>query len=114
MSRVLDLSPQIIATTNNNAGPSTPVPGPQLAGNRPAGNAGAAVADSGELRLTVTPNHAQIFVDEIQVGSGRKFFKTKIGTHVVRFSALECNPKTEPLLVKKNEPTVYNAVLTCR
>jgi serine/threonine protein kinase len=109
------LMQEVAAATASNTQQGATVPvGPQVANNRPSGNAASAVADSGELRLTVTPNHAQIFVDEVQVGSGRKFFKTKIGTHVVRFSALECNAKTEPLLVKKNEPTVYNAVLTCR
>jgi hypothetical protein len=112
-TQVLDLSNQIIASSPTGGGGSAPVVGPQLAGNRPANNAPAAVADTGELRLTVTPTYADIYVDGSKVGSGRKFLWLKVGGHDIRFAAPNCGAKTERLNVVKGETKIHNAALQC-
>ncbi|HET9426320.1 MAG TPA: protein kinase [Gemmatimonadaceae bacterium] len=109
----LTMEPTQATIAANTQQGSAPILGPQAPANR-GGNTPAAVADSGELRLTVTPNHVDIWVDGVKVGTGRKFYRTRIGDHQVRFSALNCVAETVPLRVTKTEPTVYNANVRCQ
>jgi hypothetical protein len=113
--KVQDLTRDLVlSSATATTAPSAPIVAPQLASSRPTGgNSPAAVADSGELRLQVTPNTAKIWVDDREVGEGKKFHKTHVGGHDVRFTATGCTTVTRRLEVKKGESTIHNETLNC-
>jgi serine/threonine protein kinase len=114
---VRDLSNEIIAIdAGTTASPTTTVvQGPAIqSGARSAASRPAAVADSGELRLTVSPNYVDIWVDGTKVGSGRKFLQASVGGHDVRFYAPNCTEKRMRLNVEKDKPTIQIETMDCR
>src|ERR1051325_4357501 len=46
--------------------------------------------DSTELRITVMPTWADIYIDGNKVGSGRKFLTLPVGMHTILFHATGC------------------------
>jgi hypothetical protein len=110
---VRDMTPDIIASAPTGAGTTASLAGAQQ-GPRGGANVPAAVADSGELRLTVTPNIADIWVDGVKVGTGRKFYTVRVGTHDVRFTSTACTTATVRLQVNKMEPTIHSQTLECK
>ena len=78
------------------------------------GPAAPSFADSGEVRLTVTPSYADIFVNGEKRGSGRKFLPLPVGAHAVEFAAVGCEPKSVRVEVLKDKPTIVIESLTCK
>ena len=105
----LDMTLQL-ASTSAGAGAAqanVPVSG-QSQNTRGAGGGGnsggkAVVLDSGEVRVSVDPNYADILVDGTKVGTGRKFITLPIGTHIITFSAPQCNAPAYPLQLTKGQ-----------
>ena len=61
----------------------------------------AEVLDSGEVRLAVLPNYADIYVDGLKVGIGRKFQKVPVGEHTLMFHAAGCTDIIVTITVDK-------------
>jgi hypothetical protein len=72
------------------------------------------VADSGEVRISVTPNYADIFVNGEKRGTGRRFLVLPVGSHDVELSAVNCDRMSLKIAVIKQQPTVVTQSLTCR
>jgi monoamine oxidase len=105
-----DLIPTDVATLPGN----TPAVQQQTT-TRPGGNQQLAQAskDSGEVRITVTPSFAEIWHNNTRIGAGRKVLRTTVGNTEIRFTAVGCQTKTEPVTVKVAEPQVVNVQLSC-
>ena len=69
--------------------------------------------DSGEVRISVTPNYADIYIDGEKRGTGRRFMFLPVGDHEVLLSAAGCERKTVRVAVIKNGPTLVSQTLTC-
>jgi serine/threonine protein kinase len=69
------------------------------------GNAGGrtVVTDSGEVRVSVDPNYAQILVDDVLFGTGRKVGKLPAGTHTITFKAPGCVGDPFPFPLAKDQ-----------
>jgi serine/threonine protein kinase len=69
------------------------------------GNAGGrtVVTDSGEVRVSVDPNYAQILVDDVLFGTGRKVGKLPVGTHTITFKAPGCVGDPFPFPLAKDQ-----------
>ena len=82
------------------------------AANRPVpGLASRPVAlDSNQVRFTVFPLHADIFVDDTRLGAGRVVRYVRLGEHTVRFSAQGCAAQVQTLTVVKGEAIVVPPV----
>jgi hypothetical protein len=103
-----------IIPSNAGSGVTAPLGGSQQATPQQSGtraSASAAVADSGELRLTVTPLTATIWVDNENKGTGRRFIKLPVGVHEVRFTLTGCTSVTRRLQVTKGEALPHNEPL---
>lgn len=115
--RVRDLTPDIIPsntqTVATTGGGNTPIVGLQQSGPRPGPSQSSAVADSGQLRLTVAPLHAEIYLDGNRVGAGRVRLTVRAGPHDVRFVAAGCIAKTVRLNVPKNDIIPHLDSLSC-
>jgi serine/threonine protein kinase len=113
---VRDMTAELVASAPAGGIINPGVNTPQQAGSRVNNDAPAAVADVGDLRLTVSPNYVDIWVDGAKVGSGRKFLSVKVGGHDVRFFALNCTPQEKRirLNVTKETPTIYNETMECK
>jgi hypothetical protein len=72
-----------------------------------------AAADSGEARISVTPNYADIFVNGEKRGTGRRFLTLPVGEHNLLLSAVGCEPKALRVTVAKSTPAIISQVLTC-
>jgi hypothetical protein len=73
----------------------------------------AVSADSGEVRITVQPTYADIWIDGDKRGTGRKIVMLPAGAHEVRMSAVGCTIAIDSVDVKKGPPAVLNRTLTC-
>jgi Spy/CpxP family protein refolding chaperone len=70
--------------------------------------------DSAEVRISVMPIYADIYLDGLKVGSGRRFVKLAIGQHVLLYHAAGCTDVTLQLTVEKGPPIVVpRQTLTC-
>ena len=70
--------------------------------------------DSTEVRISVTPIFADIYVDDVKIGSGRHFVKLALGQHVLLYHAAGCTDITIPISVVKGPPIVIpRKTLTC-
>lgn len=72
-----------------------------------------APADSGEVRISVTPVHADIYVDDVRVGSGRRIAVLPVGAHQVKLHAVGCAVAEFTVAVVKGVPTILTQTLTC-
>jgi Spy/CpxP family protein refolding chaperone len=69
------------------------------------------VVDSGIVRLKVTPNYAEIFIDSVKVGTGFKQLALPVGQHLARFQAPGCGaPVEQQLVVGKNQLVILPPV----
>jgi hypothetical protein len=74
----------------------------------------AAPLDSTEVRISVMPIFADIYVDDVKIGSGRHFVKLAIGQHLVLYHAAGCTDITIAISVLKGPPIVIpRQTLTC-
>ena len=64
------------------------------------------ILDSTELRISVTPNYADIYIDGLKIGTGRRFMKLPVGQHVLLFHATGCADVVLPIAVEKGPPLV--------
>ena len=78
-------------------------PGPGLA-SRPV------ALDSNQVRFSVVPVHADIFVNDTRIGAGRVARWLRLGDHTVRFSATGCVAQTIPVSVQKGDAIVVPTV----
>ncbi|HEU4995548.1 MAG TPA: hypothetical protein VFT29_12050, partial [Gemmatimonadaceae bacterium] len=69
-----------------------------------------APVDSGEIRLSVMPTHAEISVDGNRIGSGRARARLPVGQHLIRYSAPNCDPEDRTLTVLKGEPQLVSLI----
>jgi hypothetical protein len=60
--------------------------------------------DSAEVRISVMPPHADIQVDGVRIGSGRVARKLPVGQHLLRYSAVNCDPEDRSITVSPGEP----------
>jgi Spy/CpxP family protein refolding chaperone len=73
------------------------------------------VTDSTEVRITVMPTWADIYIDGKRIGSGKKFLFVAIGTHAVLFHATGCKDVTTTIEVLKGPPIVLpTQTLDCK
>ena len=74
----------------------------------------APVLDSTEVRISVMPIYADIYVDDVKIGSGRRFAKLAIGQHMLLYHATGCTDVTLAISVNKGPPIVVpRQTLTC-
>lgn len=74
----------------------------------------APVLDSAEVRISVMPIYADIYVDDLKIGSGRHFVTLPIGQHMLLYHAAGCTDVTLPISVVKGPPIVVpKQTLTC-
>ncbi len=66
----------------------------------------APVLDSAEVRISVMPIYADIYVDDIKIGSGRHFVRLPIGQHMLLYHAAGCTDVSVPISVVKGPPIV--------
>lgn len=70
--------------------------------------------DSAEVRISVMPIYADIYLDGVKIGSGRRFVKLAIGVHTLLYHAAGCTDVTVPITVEKGPPVVVpRQTLTC-
>jgi len=86
--------------------PNNPLPNQDQnsRGGSSGGNANraAVVLDSGEVRVSVVPNYADILIDGNKVGKGRRFIFLPVGKHEITVSAPQCRPPA-PFVVQLNK-----------
>ena len=74
----------------------------------------ASVFDSAEVRISVMPIYADIYIDDVKIGSGRHFVRLPVGQHVLLYHAAGCTDVTLPISVVKGPPIVVpRQTLTC-
>ncbi|TMG80850.1 MAG: hypothetical protein E6H78_17845 [Betaproteobacteria bacterium] len=74
-----------------------------------------APTDSAEVRLSVMPSHADIFVDGTRIGSGRAVRRLPVGPHTVRYNAPDCETEDRSIMVSKDETQIVPLLtLQCR
>ena len=77
-------------------------------------SAKAVVTDSGEVRISVEPNYADILVDGTKVGTGRKFITLPVGQHTITFSAPGCVGPPQTLQLNKGDKAIVGPLkMTC-
>lgn len=69
--------------------------------------------DSGEVRVSVTPNYADIYIDGVRRATGRKFFMLPVGKYELRLHAAGCQELAMPIEVAKGPPQLITRTLTC-
>lgn len=72
-----------------------------------------APADSGEVRISVTPVFADIYVDDVKVGTGRRFAMLPVGSHQIKLHAVGCAVAEFTVAVVKGVPAILTHTLTC-
>jgi hypothetical protein len=71
--------------------------------------------DSNEVRFSVSPTYADVYVDGTKVGSGRVRTRLPVGPHQVRYFAQGCTAEEIPISVQKGEPQIIpSRTLTCQ
>jgi hypothetical protein len=101
----------VAANAANNAAPQAPTQG----GNQRNASSGGSSAprDSNQVRLRVSPNYAEMFVDERNIGTNFKQVWLSIGTHTVRFQAPGCGqPITQSVDVTKTGQAIIVPTVT--
>lgn len=93
---------------------SRPMLWQQLVGPISLSVAVESAVDSGEVRISVTPNYADIYVNGEKRGTGRRFLILPVGSHDVELSAVNCDRMTVRIDVIKQQPTIVTQALTCR
>jgi len=73
----------------------------------------AAPLDSAEVRLSVMPIYADIYLDGIKIGSGRRFVKLAIGAHTLLYHARDAPMSAFRSSWKKDRRCVPRQTLTC-
>jgi serine/threonine protein kinase len=104
----LDLT-LVLATAASTATANAPTAVAANPGNRSGtsnSSTKAVVTDSGEVRISVDPNYADILVDGTKVGTGRKFITLPIGPHTVTFSAPGCVGDPQTLQLNKGDKAI--------
>lgn len=71
-------------------------------------------ADSGEVRVSVTPNHADIYVGDEKMGTGRRFIRLPVGKYDLRLFAIGCTEVVIPVEVQKGRPVIVSRELQCK
>lgn len=100
----VDLNMVPIAATVATNNPAPVAPQPAARSTSQAGNAssGPVVTDSVQLRFSVTPIHAEIYVNGKLVGTGRKNVNVAVGkTYLIKFAAVGCTPYEIPVQAVK-------------
>jgi hypothetical protein len=69
--------------------------------------------DSGEVRISVSPVYADIYVAGEKRGTGRRFMNLPVGKHELRFHAVGCTELVVPVEVVKGPPIIISQSLTC-
>jgi hypothetical protein len=69
--------------------------------------------DSGEVRVSVTPNFADIYVNGEKRATGRKFLVLPVGKYELKFHALGCKEIVIPVEISKGPPVVISRTLNC-
>jgi hypothetical protein len=93
---------------------------PQTAGSvvQTGGTPGTRIrppADSNEVRFSVSPIYAEVYVDGVRVGAGRARAKLPVGSHQVRYTGQGCTAEEISLTVTKGEvQTLPLRQLTCQ
>jgi Spy/CpxP family protein refolding chaperone len=72
-----------------------------------------AVADSAEVRISVTPSYADIYLNGEKRGTGRKVLLLPIGIYELKFFAVGCTEVLQRIEIRKGPPLVLNQPLTC-
>jgi hypothetical protein len=70
---------------------------PRLSRVRPA-----EPVDSGEIRVSVSPSYAEIYLDGQMIGLGRKFTRLPVGSHELRLQAPGCTEVKMTIQVEKS------------
>src|SRR5207248_3562809 len=60
--------------------------------------------DSVEVRMSVLPNYADIYLNGTKVGTGRKFLMLPVGRHELLFHAPGCTDIKVQISVEKGPP----------
>lgn len=71
-------------------------------------------ADSGEVRISVTPNHADIYLGDEKMGTGRRFLRLPVGKYDFRLFAIGCTEVVIPVEVRKGRPVIVSRELECK
>jgi hypothetical protein len=69
--------------------------------------------DSGEVRISVTPNYADIYLNGEKRATGRKFVVLPVGKYELKLHAVGCEELVVPLVVTKGPPVIITRRLTC-
>ena len=70
--------------------------------------------DSNEVRISVTPLYATIYVDNVKMGTGRKFLMLPLGSHELVVNAVGCQEVRLTFEVARGAPIVLpRQVLSC-
>jgi Spy/CpxP family protein refolding chaperone len=70
--------------------------------------------DSGEVRISVTPNYVDIYLGDEKKGTGRKYLMLPVGRYQLRLFAVGCDELVVPVEVQKGPPVVVSRTLTCK
>jgi Spy/CpxP family protein refolding chaperone len=62
--------------------------------------------DSVEVRISVAPTYADIYLDGTKVGSGRKFLHLSLGSHTILLHAAGCTDVIYPLMIERGPPVL--------
>lgn len=73
-----------------------------------------ATVDSGEVRISLSPNYAGIYLGGELRGTGRRLMILPVGKHELKFSAAGCTEVVVPIEVTKGPPVIISQALTCK
>ena len=79
----------------------------------PATRLSPVVVDSAEVRITVTPTWADIYIDSTKVGTGKKFLWLPVGGHSVLVHAVGCKDALVNITVEKGPAMIVTQTLNC-
>lgn len=105
----LEARPQNVARTRAQAGLWQGVVGPT-----PVAFLAEPRTDSGEIRVSVIPNYADIYIDGEKRGVGRKYLQLPVGTYELKLHAVGCVAVIVPITVEKGPPSVVSHTLSCK
>jgi Spy/CpxP family protein refolding chaperone len=71
------------------------------------------LVDSGEVRVSVSPNYADIYLNGDKRGTGRKVFLLPVGKYELKFHATGCTEVAQSIEIVKGPPIVISKSLTC-
>jgi len=94
--------------------PGGPPPDGMPPGDAPPPEPGTAGADSGLVRVSVTPLTTRILVDDVEKGMGRQQIKVSAGSHRLTLSAPGCKTEEFTVTAGKNLTQVVTRALSCQ